>query len=166
MVGAILLSVIGAPLIATAVLDSSGSSGPDIETIAFGTGGSGCTLANVGSSFAPGVPVRVVVEFSPALPAGGTITINARERHSARRSQRHYQDGGANPMHVRNAAAARGRPLPRGGGSQAQHDASDQRRVRCHAIASGSAQQTGASASIVAVLRRPRARLSSVLVAA
>ena len=84
MVGAILLSVIGAPLIATAILDSSGSSGPDIETIAFGTGGSGCTLANVGSSFAPGVPVRVVVEFSPALPAGGTITINAPENGTAR----------------------------------------------------------------------------------
>jgi len=75
VVGAILISVTGAPLIATAVLDSSGSSGPDIETIAFGTGGSGCTLANVGSSFAPGVPVRVVVEFSPALPAGGTVTV-------------------------------------------------------------------------------------------
>jgi len=84
VVGAILLSVIGAPLIATAILDSSGSSGPDIETIAFGTGGSGCTLANVGSSFAPGVPVRVVVEFSPALPAGGTITINAPENGTAR----------------------------------------------------------------------------------
>jgi len=84
VVGAILPSVIGAPLVTTAVLDSSGSSGPDIETIAFGTGGSGGTLANVGSSFAPGVPVRVVVEFSPTLPAGATVTINVPENGTAR----------------------------------------------------------------------------------
>jgi|GEM_PF-1878248 hypothetical protein len=44
-----------------------------------GTGGSGFTLANVGSSFALDVPVRVVVEFSPALPAGGTVTIKLSE---------------------------------------------------------------------------------------
>jgi hypothetical protein len=77
LIGCLLLGglLIAAPLIATAILDQSGSSGPDIEAIGFGTGGSGCTLTNVASSFPLGVPIRDVLTFSPALPAGGTVTI-------------------------------------------------------------------------------------------
>jgi len=66
--------LIAGPLIATAVLDQSGSSGPDIQTIGFGSGGSGCTLTNVARTFRLGVPVRDVVTFSPALPVGDTTT--------------------------------------------------------------------------------------------
>ena len=76
LVGALLIA---GPLIATAILDQSGSSGPDIQAIGFGTGGSGCTLTNVASSFPLGVPIRDVVTFSPALPAGGTVTIKLSE---------------------------------------------------------------------------------------
>lgn len=71
-VGALLIA---GPLIFTAIHDQAGSSGPDIQTIGFGTGGSGCTLTNVTSSFPLGVPIRAVVTFSPALPAGGTVTV-------------------------------------------------------------------------------------------
>jgi hypothetical protein len=75
LIGCLLVGALLIPLIATAILDQSGSSGPDIQAIGFGTGGSGCTLTNVASSFPLGVPIRDVVTFSPALPAGGTVTI-------------------------------------------------------------------------------------------
>lgn len=67
--------LIGGPLVATAILDRSRPNGPDVQTIGFGTGGSGCTLTNVGSTFSRGVPIRDVLTFSPALPADGTVTI-------------------------------------------------------------------------------------------
>ena len=67
--------VIAAPLVATAILDQSGSSGPNTQSIGFGTGGSGCTLTNVASTFPRGVPIRDVLTFSPALEAGGTVMI-------------------------------------------------------------------------------------------
>jgi hypothetical protein len=73
LVGALLL---GLPLIALFVLDRTGSSGPDMQTVGFGTGGSECSLTDVASSFQLGVPIRSVLTFSPALPAGGTVTIS------------------------------------------------------------------------------------------
>ena len=76
LIGCLLIGVVlMAPLIATAILDQSGSSGPDIQTIGFGSGGSGCTLTNVARTFRLGVPIRYIVTFSPALPTGGTSTI-------------------------------------------------------------------------------------------
>ncbi len=67
--------LIAGPLVATAIFDQLGSSGADSQTIGFGTGGTGCTLTNVALSFPRGVPIRDVLTFSPALPAGGTVTI-------------------------------------------------------------------------------------------
>ena len=67
--------VIGAPLVATAILGLSGSTGAAVQTVGFGTGGSDCTLTGVASSFPRGVPIRDVLTFAPALPAGGTVTV-------------------------------------------------------------------------------------------
>jgi hypothetical protein len=47
-----------------------------VETIGFGTGGSGCTLANGASSFASGVPVQFAATFAPDLPAGSSVAIS------------------------------------------------------------------------------------------
>lgn len=71
---AILLLAIGTPLLA-ACTDQSGSSGPDMVSVGFGTGGSECSLTDPGSTFPHGVPIRTVLEMSPALPTGGTVTI-------------------------------------------------------------------------------------------
>lgn len=71
LIGALL--IVG-PLIATAILDYSGS-GTGIRAIGFGSGGSGCTLTGVASTFRLGDPVRNVVTFSPAVPIGDSITI-------------------------------------------------------------------------------------------
>jgi len=72
LLGALLLA---SPLLAVAILDNAGSSGSDTQTIGFGSGGSGCTLTNLASSFPLDVPIRDVVTFSPPLPAGATVTI-------------------------------------------------------------------------------------------
>jgi hypothetical protein len=45
------------------------------ETIAFGTGGSECTLAQMARTFKPDDPIRVAVEYTPSLPAGTVVTI-------------------------------------------------------------------------------------------
>ena len=45
------------------------------EMIAFGTGGSDCTIETMGRTFAPDDPIRVTAEYSPSLPAGTTVTI-------------------------------------------------------------------------------------------
>ena len=62
--------LIAAPLVLTAILG-----GPSFQSIGFGTGGSGCDLTNVASTFPRGVPIRDVLMFSPELAAGGTVTI-------------------------------------------------------------------------------------------
>lgn len=46
------------------------------ETIAFGTGGTKCTLAKIASTFAPGDPIRVNAEYTPSLPAGTVVTVD------------------------------------------------------------------------------------------
>ena len=55
---------------------ASGCGPAAVETIGFGTGGSGCTLANSASSFAAGVPVQFVATFAPDLPAGSSVVIS------------------------------------------------------------------------------------------
>jgi len=65
---------IGLPLIATAILDSS-SGGPAMQSIGFGTGGSGCVLDVTKSTFASGTSVRLVAQFTPELAAGSTVTV-------------------------------------------------------------------------------------------
>jgi hypothetical protein len=49
--------------------------GPNYTAVGFGTGGTGCTLEGSASTFPVGVPVRTMLELSPALPTGGTITV-------------------------------------------------------------------------------------------
>ena len=68
------LAVVGR-LIATLVLDTSGPRTPDIQSVAFGTGGSGCDITGVAPSFPLGVEIRDVVTFSPALPTGASVQI-------------------------------------------------------------------------------------------
>jgi hypothetical protein len=68
------LAVVGS-LIATLVLDTSGPRATDIQSVAFGTGGSGCDVTGVASSFPLGVEIRDVVTFSPALPTGVSVQI-------------------------------------------------------------------------------------------
>lgn len=46
-----------------------------VQSIGFGMGGSGCTLANGAASFPAGSSVQMVAEFSPPLAAGETVTI-------------------------------------------------------------------------------------------
>jgi len=73
-VGALVIAI---PIIAfaTLVVDPSGSSGPNNQSIGFGRGGSECELTDVARSFPHGVPVRFVMTFSPSLPAGGTAIV-------------------------------------------------------------------------------------------
>jgi hypothetical protein len=72
IIGAVL---VGLPLVFTALLDRQGSNGPELQAVGFGTGGSGCDLANVGSSFAVGVAIRDVLTVEPALQPGAVVTI-------------------------------------------------------------------------------------------
>ena len=62
-------------LIVAGCTDQTGSSGPDMTSLGFGTGGDRCTLTDVASTFPMGVPVRSVLTLEPALPTGGTITV-------------------------------------------------------------------------------------------
>lgn len=64
------------PLVAGLLLAAcgGGSAGPDMQTIGFGTGGSGCTLTGTASSFPIGATIRDVATFSPPLEVGTTIT--------------------------------------------------------------------------------------------
>ncbi len=75
LIGAVLVGAasIVLPLFAMAILDGSTSTGPDVISLGFGTGGSGCTLSDVASSFPVGVPVRSVLTLPPDLPAGETV---------------------------------------------------------------------------------------------
>ena len=55
---------------------ASGCGPAAVETIGFGTGGSGCTLANGASTFTTRVPVQFVATFVPDLPAGASVAIS------------------------------------------------------------------------------------------
>jgi hypothetical protein len=46
------------------------------ETIGFGLGGSGCTIAKLMTTFATDDPIRVNAEYTPSLPAGTVVTID------------------------------------------------------------------------------------------
>lgn len=48
---------------------------PEIQTIGFGTGGSGCDLTGIARTFSTGVTVYMVATFSP-LPDSVTITVS------------------------------------------------------------------------------------------
>lgn len=65
---------VGFGLIATAILDSS-SVGPAMQSLGFGTGGSGCVLEVTARTFPSGTPVRLVARFTPELAAGTTVTV-------------------------------------------------------------------------------------------
>ncbi len=52
----------------------SSSGAPEIQSIGFGTGGSGCDLTDKASTFPAGVTVLLVATFSP-LPSSVTITL-------------------------------------------------------------------------------------------
>ena len=79
LVGAL---AIAAPLIALYIYEQSGSREPEVMSVGFGTGGSGCNLTNVVSTFPLGVTIRNVATYSPALQAGSTVTITV-ERNGA-----------------------------------------------------------------------------------
>jgi hypothetical protein len=60
---------------AAASTDTSSDGGPNVTSVGFSVGGSGCTLGDAATSFAAGVPIRTVLTMSPALPTGGTVTV-------------------------------------------------------------------------------------------
>jgi D-glucuronyl C5-epimerase C-terminus len=57
----------------SALLLVGGCSASEVQSIGFGTGGSGCDLTDVASTFAAGVIVRMVATFSP-LPSSVTVS--------------------------------------------------------------------------------------------
>jgi hypothetical protein len=64
-----------APLVATAILDQTGTPGSGLRTVGFGTGGDECELTGVTSSFPSGMPIHVVAAFDPSLTSGTTVRI-------------------------------------------------------------------------------------------
>ena len=64
-----------APLAAVAILDNAGTGSGSMQSLGFGTGGSGCTLTGAGRSFSEGSPVRALAMYSPGLQPGSTITV-------------------------------------------------------------------------------------------
>jgi len=62
-----------AALTLSALLLVGGCSASEVQSIGFGTGGSGCGLTDVASTFAAGVTVRMVATFSP-LPSSVTVS--------------------------------------------------------------------------------------------
>ena len=63
--------LIGVPLGVVLFFNQS-EPGPELQSLGFGTGGSGCNLTDQASSFPVGVPIRVVLTLEPALRTGGT----------------------------------------------------------------------------------------------
>jgi hypothetical protein len=63
-----LVVLIGGGLAVGALLQLAGQGG-GVSTLAFGTGGSECTLENTASRFPADTPIRVAAEFSPPLSA-------------------------------------------------------------------------------------------------
>ena len=64
-----------APLLFLAFYDAT-SSGPSVQSVAFGRAGSGCTVTRPDTSFPPGTPIRAVAMFSPELQAGTSVTVS------------------------------------------------------------------------------------------
>lgn len=69
-VGIVLAGVALALVVMFAALPGS------VETLAFGTGGTQCTLDRMARTFAPDDPIRVSAEYTPSLPAGTVVTIH------------------------------------------------------------------------------------------
>jgi hypothetical protein len=63
------------PLIAVAVLDSTGANGPSVHAVEFGTGGSGCTVTGAARSIPQGTLVYAVAMFSPELQTGSSVVV-------------------------------------------------------------------------------------------
>jgi hypothetical protein len=77
VIGVVILSglVLAVPLGFLYLLDSASTTGsPSIQTIGFGTAGSGCELTDVRSTFPTGATVRMVATFSP-LPNSATDSL-------------------------------------------------------------------------------------------
>jgi len=73
-IAVVAVALVALPLLATAILD--GSSGTaDIESVVFGTGGTGCVVGTAASTFASSDTIRMVAQFTPDVPVGSTITI-------------------------------------------------------------------------------------------
>ncbi len=53
----------------------AGTPPPTVGTIAFGTGGSDCSLASVATTFTPGGQIRIIATFSRQVPEAAKITI-------------------------------------------------------------------------------------------
>lgn len=49
--------------------------GPSVVTVSFARGGSECSVSGETSTFAVGDPIHMVASFSPALPAGTSVTM-------------------------------------------------------------------------------------------
>ena len=63
------------PLIFLAIYNLSSAGSPSVQAVEFGRGGSGCTVTMTGDRFPHGTPVRIVANFSPAIPAGSSVLI-------------------------------------------------------------------------------------------
>ena len=89
LIGLLIVGALGVAgvLAATLMLDR-GSSGPNVASIGFGTGGSECTLEGTASSFPLGVPVRAVLTLSASLPADGTVTVRLKRNGAELLDQR------------------------------------------------------------------------------
>jgi hypothetical protein len=73
--GVIVVLFIVGSFIAVQILDRVSPGTSDIQSLAFGTGGSECQISGLTSTFRLGESVRSVVTFEPALQAGDTVSI-------------------------------------------------------------------------------------------
>ena len=62
-------------LVAVGCSAPPGSAGPDLTSVGFETGGSGCAMTNAASTFPVGAAIHNVLTMTPALPAGGTVKV-------------------------------------------------------------------------------------------
>src|SRR3954452_10947894 len=49
--------------------------GTDYTAVGFSVGGNECTLGDAARTFMVGVPIHTVLNWSPSLPTGGTVTV-------------------------------------------------------------------------------------------
>jgi hypothetical protein len=82
------LLILAPPLVFVYLHDATGPGGPNLVSVGFGTGGSECTLTGTAENYVVGTPVRIVVTFSPGLPAGATVTITTMREGAERVSSR------------------------------------------------------------------------------
>jgi hypothetical protein len=73
--GARTMSKLAGGLLCGLVLVVAGCGAGAVQSIGFGTGGSGCDLAHAASTFSAGSAVDMVAQFSPALPSGDTVSV-------------------------------------------------------------------------------------------